>query len=35
MHAAHRLYEGLGFARRTQLDMDLPQVYLVAYVLEL
>jgi ribosomal protein S18 acetylase RimI-like enzyme len=35
MHAAHRLYEGLGFARRRQLDMDLPQVYLVAYILEL
>ncbi|HEU4488724.1 MAG TPA: GNAT family N-acetyltransferase [Actinomycetota bacterium] len=35
MHAAHRLYEELGFSRRAELDMDLPEVYLVAYGLEL
>lgn len=35
MHAAHRLYEGLGFRRRTELDINLPQIYLVAYALEL
>lgn len=35
MNAAHRLYEKLGFQRRPELDLDLPQVYLVAYGLEL
>jgi GNAT superfamily N-acetyltransferase len=35
MHVAHRLYEELGFSRRAELDMDLPQIYLVAYGLEL
>ena len=35
MHAAHGLYSGLGFERRLELDMDLPQVCLVAFVLQL
>lgn len=35
MHAAHSLYSGLGFARAPELDIDLPDVYLVAFVLEL
>jgi ribosomal protein S18 acetylase RimI-like enzyme len=35
MHAAHSLYSGLGFERTKRLDIDLPQIYLVAFVLEL
>lgn len=35
MHAAHRLYSGLGFKRTQRLDIDLPQVCLIAFVLEL
>ncbi|MDQ3660181.1 MAG: GNAT family N-acetyltransferase [Actinomycetota bacterium] len=35
MHAAHSLYSGFGFERRQRLDMDLPEVCLVAFVLEL
>jgi len=35
MHAAHSLYSGLGFARAPELDIDLPDVYLVAFVLQL
>ena len=35
MHAAHRLYSGLCFKRTQRLDIDLPQVCLIAFVLEL
>lgn len=35
MHAAHSLYSQLGFERAKGMDIDLPQVYLVAFVLEL
>lgn len=35
MHAAHGLYSGLGFKRTQGLDIDLPDVYLVAFVLQL
>ncbi len=35
MHAAHRLYSGFGFKRTQRLDIDLPQVCLIAFVLEL